>query len=315
MADREEFLWVEKYRPQKIADCILPDRLKDYFISMVEKGELQNMLLVGGPGTGKTTVARALCNELGLDYLMINASENGNIDTLRTTIRSFASTMSFTSSYKVVILDEADYLNPNSTQPALRNFIEEFSKNCRFIMTANYANRIIDPLKSRCAVVDFHFSKEEKQEMVIAFDRRVKEILAKEGVEFDKKVLAQILVKYFPDFRKILNELQRHSSGGVLKNTVLTSLSDDNIRKLYGYLRDTSKWPEMRKWVADNLDNDFNLICRALYEKAEEYVKPGSIPQLVLTLAQYDYKNSFVMDKEINLVAMLTEIMAQVEFK
>lgn len=315
MSDREEFLWVEKYRPKVISDCVLPERMKEYFTEMVKKGELQNMLLVGGPGTGKTTVARALCNELSLDYLMINASENGNIDVLRTTIRGFASTMSFTSSYKVVILDEADYLNANSTQPALRNFIEEFSKNCRFIMTANYANRIIDPLKSRCAVIEFNFSKEEKQQMVVSFDRRVKEILEKEGVTYDKKVLAQVLVKYFPDFRKILNELQRHSSGGVIESAVLTSLSDDSIKKLYGYLRDTSKWLEMRKWVADNLDNDFNLISRAIYERAEDFVKPGSIPQLVLTLAQYDYKNSFVMDKEINLVAMLTEIMAQVEFK
>jgi DNA polymerase III delta prime subunit len=315
MTNREEFLWVEKYRPQTIQDCVLPERMKDYFTDMVKKGEIQNMLLVGGPGTGKTTVARALCNELGIDYLMVNASENGNIDLLRTTIRSFASTMSFTSKYKVVILDEADYLNANSTQPALRNFIEEFSKNCRFIMTANYANRIIDPLKSRCAVVDFQFSKEEKQQMVVSFDRRVKDILENEGVTYDKKVLAQVLVKYFPDFRKILNELQRHTSGGSLESAVLTSLSDDSIKKLFSYLRDTSKWPDMRKWVVDNLDNDFNLIARAIYERADEYVKPGSIPQLVMTIAQFDYKNSFVMDKEINLVAMLTEIMAQVEFK
>lgn len=315
MSEREEFLWVEKYRPKTIEECILPKKMKDYFSSMVEGGEIQNMLLVGPPGTGKTTVARALCNELSIDYLMINASENGNIDVLRTTIRSFASTMSFTSKYKVVILDEADYLNANSTQPALRNFIEEFSKNCRFIMTANYANRIIDPLKSRCAVVEFTFTKEDRQELIIQFDRRVKEILANEGVEYDKKILASIIIKYFPDFRKILNELQRNSSNGVLDAAVLTSLSDDSIKKLFTYLKDASKWGEMRKWVVDNIDNDFGLIMRAIYERAHEYVKPSSLPQLVLTLAQYDYKNSFVMDKEINLVAMLTEIMAEVEFK
>lgn len=314
--NREEFLWVEKYRPSRIADCVLPPRMKDYFTEMVKGGELQNMLLVGAPGTGKTTVARALCNELGLDYLMVNASENGNIDTLRTTIRSFASTMSFIGAYKVVILDEADYLNANSTQPALRNFIEEFSKNCRFILTANYANRIIDPLKSRCAVVEFLFSKEEKQELVVAFDKRVKGILKEEGIEeYDKKSLAQVLIKYFPDFRKVLNELQRHTAGGALSGAVLTSLSDDNIKTLFGYLIDTGKWSDMRKWVAENLDNDQSLISRALYEKASDYVKPSSIPQLVMTLAQYDYKSSFVADKEINLVAMLTEIMANVEFK
>jgi len=313
---RDEFLWVERYRPKTINDCILPKKTKAYFNEMVTQGQLQNLILVGSPGTGKTTVAKALCNELNADYLMINASENGNIDTLRTTIRGFASTMSFNSGgIKVVILDEADYLNANSTQPALRNFIEEFSANCRFILTANYANRIIDPLKSRCAVVDFSIPKDEKQEIVIALDRRVKDILKKEGIEFDVKILAQVIMKFFPDLRKVLNEIQRNSTSGQLSSQALAGFSDGAINQLVALLRDPAKWSEMRKWVAENSDNSFSEIMRALFDKSGKFLVPSSIPQLVLTIAEYDFKNSFVVDHEINLVAALTEIMTNCEFQ
>jgi DNA polymerase III delta prime subunit len=311
----EEFLWVEKYRPRTIEDCILPPSIKTYFQDMVDKGSLQNMLLVGSPGTGKTTVAKALCNELNVDYLVINASENGNIDTLRTTIRSFASSVSLQQDFKVVILDEADYLNANSTQPALRNFIEEFSKNCRFIMTANYENRIIDPLKSRCAVITFGIPKEDKQKIVIQLDRRMKKILADEAVEYDPKLLAQIILKFFPDFRKIINELQRNSTSGTLSVAALRGMSEDAINQLFTFLKDPKKWSEMRKWVAENTDSDTSLIIRALYENASKIMQPSSMPQLVLTLAEYDYKGGFVVDKEIHTVAMLTEIMSNSEWK
>lgn len=308
-----EFLWVEAYRPQKIEDCILPRRLKDFFEAQVKTGDLQNMLLVGGPGTGKTTVAKAMCNELGIDVLMINASENGNIDTLRTTIRAFASTVSFNGGVKCVILDEADYLTV-ATQPALRGFIEEFSNNCRFILTANLSNKIIPPLKSRCAVIEFNFTRDEKRDLIVDFDKRVKNILDNEGVEYDKKVLAQIIIKYFPDFRKTLNELQRHSQTGSLSAGSVAAMTEDNIKILIGHLKEKN-FGSMRKWVVDNLDNDFSVVSRALYDRMYDYVEPQSIPQLVMTLANYDYKHAFVADKEINLVAMMVEIMAEVHFK
>ena len=260
-----------------------------------------------------TTLAKALCNEMGLDYLLINASENGNIDTIRTTIRAYASTMSFTSKYKVVILDEADYLS-SSAQPALRGFIEEFSRNCRFVFTANYLNRIIEPLRSRCPPIEFSFSKQEKQQMVVEFDHRIKEILKIEQVEFDKKELAQIIIKYFPDFRRIINVLQHHTSQGSLESGVITNINNDAIKELFSYLKDPTQWKEMRKWVVDHHDYDFNMIARSLFEKADEHVKAGSIPQLVLTLAQYDYKQSFCADKELNTVAAMTELMSECEF-
>lgn len=308
-----EFLWVEAYRPQKVADCILPPRMKDYFQDLVDKGQLQNMLLVGGPGTGKTTVAKAMCKEMGIDVLVVNASENGDINTLRTTIRSFASTMSFTGGVKCVILDEADYLTA-ATQPALRGFIEEFSNNCRFILTANFGNKIIDPLKSRCAVIEFQYTKEEKRELIVEFDRRVKEILDIEAVEYDKKTLAQVVIKHFPDFRKIINELQRHSQAGNLSTSSVASMHEDSIKKLVDMLKNKD-WAGMRKWVVDNIDNDFHVVSRAIYDRMNEYVDPRSIPDLVMLLAQYDYKHAFVVDKEVNLVAMLTDIMGTVQFK
>lgn len=313
--DEKEFLWCEKYRPKTIAEMILPQRMKESFQAIIDSGELQNSIFSGSAGCGKTTMAKALCNEMGLDYLLINASESGNIDTIRTTIRAYASTMSFTSKYKVVILDEADYLNAQSSQPALRGFIEEFSRNCRFVFTANYLNRIIEPLRSRCPPIEFTFSKQEKQQMIMDFDHRIKEILRMENVTFDKKELAQIIIKHFPDFRRIINVLQHNTGGGELQAGVISNISSDNIKELFGYLKDSSKWKDMRKWVVDNHDADYALVSRALYDNAETYLMPSSIPQLVLTLAQYDYRGAFCADKEINLVAALTETMASCEFK
>lgn len=308
-------LWCEKYRPQTVDDCILPTRLKDIFKEMVSSGEIRHLLLVGAAGTGKTSLAKALCNDLGIKYMIINGSMNGNIDILRTTIQQFASTKSFSSKYKVVIIDEADYLNPNSTMPSLRNFIEEFSHNCRFILTANYANRIIDPIKSRCSTIEFSYSKEEKQQQAIDFNKRLKYILTQENINFDNKVLAQVLTKYFPDFRKVTNELQRYCTNGILNDSIITNLSNTNINQLFNLLKDPSKWLEMRKWVSENLDNDFHFIMRTIYDKSSEFMKTSSLPQLVLILSEYDEKNTRCVDPEINLVAMLTQIISDCEFK
>lgn len=308
-----QFLWVERYRPTSVSALILPKRIKSYLQEIVDSGEIPHILLSGSPGTGKTSSARALCNELNIDYLIINASENGNIDTLRTTIRSFASTISFTSEYKVVILDEGDSLT-GSTQSALRGFMEEFANNCRFILTCNYANKIIQPIHSRCACIEFNFSKEEKQSMLIDFDKRVKEILALEKITYEKKHLAQLIIKFFPDFRRILNELQRYTKGGELQAEIVGSLSNDSIGELFGYLRSAKTWSDVRKWVAQHTDDDPNLIFRALYDKSSDFVKPGSIPQMILHIANYSYKNAFVADPEINLIACLTEIMSDCEF-
>jgi DNA polymerase III delta prime subunit len=311
----EQSLWVEKYRPRVIEDCVLPDRLKLFFQSQVNRGELQNLLLIGGAGCGKTTAAKAMCNEMGIDMLFVNASENGNIDTLRTLVRSFASTISFADGKrKCVILDEADYLNPNSTQPALRGFLEEFSNNCRFILTANFGNRILDPIKSRCTVVDFTLTKDEKQECVMAFNRRVKNILEVEGVSFDKKDLAQIVVKYFPDYRKILNELQRSCHSETLVLSGLATVGDEAIKQLVKHLKE-KKFGDMRKWVAQNMDMEFSQIVRGLFDKMVELAQGQSIPDMVLTLNEYDYRKSFVADQEINTVAMLTQLMGTVEWK
>lgn len=308
-----EFLWVEAYRPQKIADCILPPRLKDYFQEQVDAGQLQHMLLVGGPGTGKTTVAKALCNELGIDVYFLNASKDGNIDTLRTKIQAFASTVSFKDGHKCVILDEADCLT-SATQHALRAFIEEFSNNCRFILTANYSNKIIDPIKSRCPPVEFTFSKPEKRDLIGEFDKRLKEILLNENIDYNKKTMAQIVVKYFPDFRAIINQLQRHTNSGTLSDTSVSAMTEDSITVLIASLK-AKDFAKMRKWVVENIDQNFNSIQRALYDRMYETVQPSSIPQLVLTLSTYDYRHAFAVDKEINIVAMLVEIMAEISFK
>ncbi len=307
-----EFLWVEKYRPRKLEDCILPADQKHIFQEMLAKGEIQNMLLCGGAGMGKTTVARALCEELETDYIIINGSEESGIDVLRTKIKQFASTVSFSGKPKVVILDEADYLNPNSTQPALRAFIEEFSANCRFILTCNFKNRIIPPLHSRTAVFEFKLPKADKPKIAAAFFKRVTEIMTIEKIEADGKVIAKVIEKHFPDYRRVLNELQRYSASGKIDEGIFVNLGESNMQELVSSLKD-GDWKKMRTWVVNNIDNDPGTIFRKLYHTLTEQVK--QVPQLVLLLADYQYKAAFCADQEINLVACLTEIMAAVEFK
>ena len=312
-----DFLWVEKYRPQTISDCVLPDTLKETFQKIVDGGELPNMLFTGTAGLGKTTVAKALCNELGLDWILVNASESGNIDTLRTKIKQFASTVSLQGGYKVVILDEADYLNAQSTQPALRGFIEEFANNCRFILTCNFKNRIIEPLHSRCGVYEFNTTKKELAGLASQFMRRATSILEAEGVNFrntsliDDKALANLIMKHAPDWRRILNELQRHSMVGITSGDTTDSVR--SFESLFDHLRNKD-FKKMRSWVAQNVDADATAIFRAIYDQMNEKIKPESIPQLVLILADYSYKNAFVADHELNTVACMTEIMANVEF-
>jgi DNA polymerase III delta prime subunit len=308
----DQFLWVEKYRPHNLEDCILPTEQKETFQEFIDKGEIQNMLLCGGAGMGKTTVARALCEELGTDYLLINGSEESGIDVLRTKIKQFASTVSFTGKTKVIILDEADYLNPNSTQPALRGFIEEFSKNCRFIFTCNYKNRIISPLHSRCAVIEFKYTKAEKPKIAAKFMKRIQFILENEGVKSDEKVIASLLMKYFPDYRRIINELQRYSASGIIDEGILAKVGEVNTQELIKSLKEKD-WKQMRQWVVNNIDNDPHGIFRKLYDDLVSQV--NQVPELVLILADYQYKAAFVADHEINLVACLTEIMATVKFK
>lgn len=308
----KHFLWVEEYRPKTISDCILPKELKTIFQQFAKSGEIQNLLLTGTAGTGKTTVARALCEELKTDYIIINGSEESGIDVLRTKIKDFASTISFTGNTKVVILDEADYLNPNSTQPALRRFMEEFANNCRFILTCNFKNRIIPALHSRCAVVEFKIPKSEKQKIAVDFFERVTDILTRENVAFNKKVVAKVVEKFFPDFRRTLNELQRYSQIGAIDEGVLTNVSDANIQELIDALREKD-WKKMRTWVANNMDNDPPSLFRKIYDSVLPLT--NQVPNLVLTIADYQYKSAFVSDQEINLVACLTEIMASVEVK
>jgi DNA polymerase III delta prime subunit len=308
----QDFLWVEKYRPQTISDCVLPDTLKATFQKIVDGGELPNMMFSGTAGLGKTTVAKALCNELDLDWIIINASESGNIDTLRTKIKQFASTVSLQGGYKVVILDEADYLNAQSTQPALRGFIEEFANNCRFILTCNFKNRIIEPLHSRCGVYEFNTTKKELAGLAAQFMKRATSILDAEGVSrIDDKSLANLIMKHAPDWRRILNELQRHSMVGIDSDR-----GDSNVlsySSLFDYLK-SKDFKKMRSWVAQNVDADATAIFRAIYDQMNEKIKPESIPQLVLILADYSYKNAFVADHELNTVACMTEIMANVDF-
>ena len=307
-----EFLWVEKYRPQIIADIVMPSHIKATFEDIVSGGELHNMLLTGTAGLGKTTVAKALCNELDLDFLLINGSEEGNIDTLRNKIKQFASTVSLSGGYKVVILDEADYLNPQSTQPALRGFIEEFSGNCRFILTCNFKNRIIEPLHSRCSVIEFNIAKKDMPPLLSLFMKRVEYILDAEGVTYDKQVIADLIMKHMPDWRRVLNELQRYSTSGNIDTGILVSITETSINDLMLHIKHKD-FKRMRQWVADNMDTEPASIFRKIYDSMYEYINPKSIPQLVLILADYQYKNAFVADHELNLVACLTEIMAGVE--
>ena len=309
-----EFLWVEKYRPKTINDCVLPAHIKTTFKQIVNGGELHNMLLTGTAGLGKTTVAKALCNELNLDYLLINGSEESGIDTLRNKIKQFASSISLQGGYKVVILDEADYLNPQSTQPALRGFIEEFSNNCRFILTCNFKNRIIEPLHSRCSVVEFNIPKKESERLCSVMMARLMLILDNEGIKYDNGVLAELIMKYMPDWRRVINELQRYSTSGVIDSGILVSLNDVSVNELMSSLK-IKDFKKMRQWVANNIDSDPASLFRKLYDNMNEYVVPESIPQMVLILADYQYKNSFVSDHELNLVACCTELMAGVKFK
>jgi len=309
-----DFLWVEKYRPKTISECILPTDLKEVFSKIVEKNELPNMLFSGSAGVGKTTVAKALCNELELDYILINGSEEGNIDTLRGKIKQFASTVSLQGGYKVVILDEADYLNPQSTQPALRAFIEEFSNNCRFILTCNFKNRIIEPLHSRCSVYEFGIPNDQKPQLAANFFGRLTDILTKEAVPFEQKAVAALVERYFPDWRRVINECQRYSVSGRIDAGVLVNLSEDNINSLMTSLKDKD-FKSMRKWVVDNMDTEPQAIFRKIYDGMSTYLQPQSIPEVVLILADYQYKNAFVADHELNVVACMTEIMASAEWK
>ena len=313
---RDDFIWCQKYRPRTIEDCILPRGLKDTFLEFVSNGDIPNLLLSGTAGTGKTTVARALCEELGVDYIIINGSESGNIDTLRNDVRNFASGVSITSTgkRKIVILDEADYLNPQSTQPALRGFIEEFSKNCGFIFTCNFKNRIIEPIHSRCSVIDFRFSKKDRPKLAMSLLKRVIEILDKESVEYNEKVLVELITKYFPDFRRVLNELQRYSVSGEIDAGILTTITEQSIKDLMKHLKEKN-FRNMRKWVVENLDDDPSRIFRLVYDGMYGHVKPQSIPQAVILLADYQYKSAFVADLELNLVACLTELMKELEYK
>jgi DNA polymerase III delta prime subunit len=309
-----DFLWVEKYRPKTIEETILPPSLKKTFQEIVSKGELPNMLFTGTAGLGKTTVAKAICNELDLDYILINGSEEGNIDTLRGKIKQFASSVSLTGGYKVVILDEADYLNPQSTQPALRGFIEEFSNNCRFILTCNFKNRIIEPLHSRCGVYEFNTTKKDLAELAGQFFKRFVYILDQENVEYEQKAVADLIMKHAPDWRRVLNEAQRNAISNVGINGSNNGSSDSSIASLTTALKEKN-FKAMRRWVVDHVDVDTTSIFRSLYDNMNEHVESSSIPQLVLILADYQYKDAFVADHELNIVACMTEIMAQVQFK
>ena len=313
MKKLDSFLWCEAYRPQTISDIILPLRLKLTFQAIVNSGEIPNMLLTGTAGLGKTTVAKALCKQLGLDFIAINGSEEGNIDTLRGKIKQFASSISLSGGYKVVILDEADYLNPQSTQPALRGFIEEYSNNCRFILTCNFKNRIIDPLHSRCSVYEFNTTKKELAELAAQFYKRFVYILEQEGITYDQKVAADLIMKHAPDWRRVLNEAQRYSNTSSSLSVPSSNSNTGNFSDLAKLLKDKN-FKGMRRWVVDSMDIDAVAIFRGLYDNMNEFIAPQSIPQLVLILADYQYKDAFVADHELNTVACLTEIMANVEF-
>ena len=312
-----DYLWVEKYRPRKISDCILSADIKSTFSEFLKQKEIPNLLLSGTAGTGKTTVARALCEELGSDYIIINGSDEGRqIDTLRNKIKNFASTVSLTedANHKVVIIDEADYMNADSVQPALRNFIETFYNNCRFIFTCNYKNKIIPALHSRCTVIDFSIKNGQKVKTAKEFMSRMSVLLKSENIEFDKKVLAELIQKYYPDFRRTINELQRYSVRGKIDSGILFSISEVNHKELMKTLKE-KRFNDMRKWVVQNLDKEPSHLFRTIYDLLYENLDTKSIPQAILIIAGYQYKAAFVADQEINMVACLTEIMASCKFK
>jgi DNA polymerase III delta prime subunit len=308
----EHLLFTEKYRPRTIQECILPERLKKPFQEYVNQKKIPNLLLSGGPGIGKTTVAKAMCNEIGCDFLVINGSDESGIDTFRVKIKNYASSMSLAGGRKVIIIDEADYLNPNSTQPALRNAIEEFASNCSFIFTCNYKSRIIEPLHSRCAVIDFNLKSSEKASVAKDFYKRIQSILQSEKIEYDDKVIAELVKKYFPDFRRVLNELQRYSQFGKIDTGILSQIGNVSISEIVKHLKGKD-FSSIRKWVATG-DYDANTVFRQVYDALYDVMKPSSIPQAVLIIADYQYKQAFVADSEINLVACLTEIMVNCEF-
>jgi len=316
MTMRDEFLWVEKYRPKTIEECILPSNIKKTFQDFLDKGEIPNMLLAGPAGCGKTTVAKALCNELGVDFYVINGSDEGRfLDTVRNTAKNFASTVSLSSTakHKVIIIDEADNTT-NDVQLLLRAFIEEFSGNCRFIFTCNFKNKILEPLHSRCAVIEFSITGKQKPAIAASFFKRIQTILDQEGVGYEQKVLIELINKHFPDWRRVLNECQRYSSGGQIDSGILAHFSDVKVNDLVKKLKGKD-FPEVRKWIVNNLDNDTGVLLRRIYDACYDSLVPNSIPSAVLILAKYQYQMAFVADQEINMLACLTEIMVECEFK
>ena len=310
----ENFLWVEEYRPKDVSSCILPKNLKDTFTEFVESETIPNLILSGGPGVGKTTIAKAMIEQIGATYMMINGSEESGIDVLRTKIKNFASTVSLEGGRKYLILDEADYLNPQSTQPALRGFMEEFHKNCGFIMTCNYKNRLIEPLHSRCSVIDFMIPKSEKPNLAMDFMKRVEFILQNESVEYDKKVLVEVIQRHFPDWRRILNELQRYSISGRIDAGILVDMAEINIKEVMKFMKE-KEFTNVRRWVVNNLDMDSVRLFRSIYDNLYTFLDHSTIPHVVVVLAEYQHKAAFTADQEINLLACLTEIMARGKFK
>ena len=310
----ENFLWVEKYRPETIDDCVLPNHLKDTFKEFVKNKSIPNIILSGSAGVRKTTVAKAMINEIGATYMMINGSEESGIDVLRTKIKNFASTVSLEGGRKYIILDEADYLNPQSTQPALRGFMEEFHKNCGFILTCNYKNRLIEPLHSRCSGIDFTINNGEKIKLAETFFVKVKDILDGEGIKYEPKAVAELINKHFPDWRRVLNELQRYSATGQIDAGVLVNISEKNIGELMHALKG-KEFTNVRKWIVANLDNDHTRIYRRIYDSLYDHLDPNTIPHAVVILGDYQYKSAFVADQEINMLACLTEIMGVVKFR